>query len=262
MGAILKSRHCWQIISGLAIALLLSTNVQADDFAVSSNPYAPIMVRNVFGLLPIPTNPPADQEPPAMPPPKITPNGIMSIFGKLEVLFKVAVPARGNQPAKDESHVMGEGERENDIEVTKIDEKSAVITFNNHGSVQELPLANAPSLTTPAAGVVPAFTGIPAPNGSASGVAFGGRFGGRGRPPTSNGTGTSSGTTPGYGSTPKAAANINTQEQEKLSPEAQVLLVEKNYLDAKANNDSSAVLFPTTPLRQQSDADTGGSIVP
>ncbi len=93
----------------------------------------------MFGLVPIPAHNPADDVP-AVPPPKITPNGIMTIFGKLQVLFKVAGPAKPGQPPKDESYVMCEGDRQDDIEVQKIDENSATITFNNHGVVQELAL--------------------------------------------------------------------------------------------------------------------------
>ena len=54
----------------------------------------------------------------------------------------------------------------------------------------------------------------------------------------------------------------NPPPQENLSPEANALLVEKNYLDAKARNDPSAIVFPPTPLRQQADAETGGPLVP
>jgi hypothetical protein len=94
----------------LAIKLVLTTSTHAEDVASPQNPYAPIVVRNVFGL-----NPP--------PPPKITSNGIMSIFGQLQVLFKVADPRPG-LPVKDEFYTLSEGERQDDIEVTHIDEKT------------------------------------------------------------------------------------------------------------------------------------------
>ena len=45
------------------------------------------------------------------------PNGIMSIFGQLQVLFKVAIPAKAEQPAKDESYILSEGQRQDEIEV-------------------------------------------------------------------------------------------------------------------------------------------------
>ncbi len=126
--------------------------------APSGNPYAPIITRNVFALVPIPVN--TAPEVPEDPPPKITPNGIMSIFGKLQVLFKVAVNVPGQAP-KDESHVMGEGEREDDIEVQKIDDKNATVTFNNHGVIQELSLVS--SSAAASAGAAPAANGFGRP---------------------------------------------------------------------------------------------------
>ena len=38
---------------------------------------------------------------------------------------------------------------QDDIEVTHIDENKNVVTFNNHGVVQEIPLVKAPPITTP-----------------------------------------------------------------------------------------------------------------
>src|SRR5665213_547750 len=117
------------IISGLAVALLFSIAVPAVDVT--------------------------DAGPPPVPPPVITPNGIMSVFGKYQVLFKVAVPPQHGEPATEASHMMSEGEREDDIEVVKIDYDAAMITFNNHGVVQELPLETAKNVgASPAAGTV------------------------------------------------------------------------------------------------------------
>ena len=138
----------------LAGGLVLNTGLRADDFVSADNPYAPIVTRNVFDIHPPPPVDPNAQN--AEPPPKITPNGIMSAFGHLQVLFKVAIPAKPGQPAKDQSYILSEGQAQDDIEVTKIDEKGSVVTFNNHGTVQELPLAVAtasgPGAPPPAAG--------------------------------------------------------------------------------------------------------------
>ncbi len=137
-----------KIVVCLASGLVLNAGARADDHMLSNNPYAPIVVRNIFGLNPpLPTD--ADQ--PAEPPPKITPNGIMSIFGQLQVLFKVAGTAKPGQPAKDDSYILSEGQRQEEIEVIHIDEKAGLVTFNNHGTVQEIPLvkANALALNTP-----------------------------------------------------------------------------------------------------------------
>src|ERR1039458_7407646 len=80
-----------KIVICLASGLVLNAGARADDGVLPNNPYAPIVVRNIFALTP---PPPADAGPPADPPPKITPNGIMSIFGQLQVLFKVAGTAK------------------------------------------------------------------------------------------------------------------------------------------------------------------------
>ncbi|HUC84835.1 MAG TPA: hypothetical protein VL970_06565, partial [Candidatus Acidoferrales bacterium] len=93
----------------LAGGLVFGTSLRADNGALITNPYGQIVVRNVFGLNPPP--PPVDPNAQAaQPPPKITPNGIMSIFGQLQVLFKVAVPARPGFPAEDKSYILSEGE--------------------------------------------------------------------------------------------------------------------------------------------------------
>ena len=117
----------------------------------ADKPYASIIARNMFALVPIPPpDPKADQQ--ADPPPKITPTGIMDIFGRLEALFKVAEkPVKAGQPPKDVTHELGEGDMVDDITVVKINKQDGIITFNNHGQLQELPLIAAKG-TSPAAG--------------------------------------------------------------------------------------------------------------
>jgi hypothetical protein len=129
----------------LVSGLVLTTSTHAEDVVSPKNPYAPIADRNVFGLNP---PPPPGSEQPSGPPPQITPNGIMSIFGRLQVLFKVSDTNPG-EPAKNKFYTLREGERQDDIEVTHIDEKASIVTFNNHGIMQEIPLASA-SVSTPA----------------------------------------------------------------------------------------------------------------
>lgn len=150
---------------------MLNTGLRADDFVSADNPYAPIVTRNVFDIHPPPPVDPNAQN--AEPPPKITPNGIMSAFGHLQVLFKVAIPAKPGQPAKDQSYILSEGQAQDDIEVTKIDEKGSVVTFNNHGTVQELPLAVA---TASGPGAPPPGSGPgPGPNIPRAGICARGR---------------------------------------------------------------------------------------
>jgi hypothetical protein len=135
----------------LACGLAFGAGLRAADEVLPGDPYAPIVVRNVFGL-----NPPApvDTKPDTTPPAKITANGIMTIFGSKQVLFKVADGAKPGQrpvPAKETSYILSEGQRQDDIEVTHIDEKNGIVTFDNHGVVQEIPLTTAPALTVPVA---------------------------------------------------------------------------------------------------------------
>ena len=256
------------IIPGLMGALFFGAIAQAD--LAADNPYAAIVSRNVFGLVPIPTNPPVDPTP-VEPPPKITPNGIMTIFGKLQALFNVAQPPKAGQPAHDESYVLTEGEQQDDIEVTKIDEKGGVVTFNNHGVIQELPLVSgqASSGSAPAGGPAGGGNGAPPPGfpggnrfgrnpnlargnfGAAANPGGGGQFGGGGQAGSGGGA--------AFGST-GAGANNTAQPEENLSPEAQVLLIEKNRIDTQEAVDKGFMPpLPPTPLTPEDATGQGGS---
>ena len=215
---------------------------------LAPNPYTPIVTRNVFGLVPIPTNPPPVDPALLVPPPKITPNGIMTLFGKLQVLFKVAGVAKPGQPPKEESYVMSEGDRQNEIEVQKIDEPSATITFINHGVVQELGLVaggGSGGAPAPGGGLPPPGMPTPAmaPNGGLP-VGFGGRFG-RNRNVNSGGN-PSAGGAPNAGgaATPTASAPA----EPAMTPEQQVLMIEAQRLDYMQKGDSTALILPPTEM--------------
>jgi hypothetical protein len=253
----------WQrhFILGLAVAGWLSSQppmVVAGD----EDPYAPIVTRNVFGLVPIPTNAPVD---PAslVPPPKITPNGIMTLFGKLQVLFKVAGVARPGQPPKDESYVMSEGDRQDDIEVQKIDEPSATITFNNHGVVQQLPLVAG---TATGGSPAPAPSGfspppIPMPRaapGGDGGIGFGGRFG-RSRNVQGGGN-PSAGGAPGFGG--GAAAMGGTPQQEQVTPEQQIINMESQRAKWLDEGNKAAAIIPRTSLTSRVTGEGGDGDAP
>jgi hypothetical protein len=265
----INARHIFWLL-----ALALVTAARADE-TTPDNPYGAIVSRNVFGLVPIPTNPPADTTP-AVPPLKITPNGIMDIFGSLQALFKVAEPAKAGQPAHDESYVLGEGESQDDIEVTKIDKVAGVVTFNNHGVVQELPLVAGTASGGAAGGgsagggfggggsgggpgnFTPSTAGMPGNNG-------GGRFGRNPNQPTGNAgaTGQPNGTggLPNFNSAgtagPNKVLNSGNQEEEGLSPEAQVLMMEANRMKYKAAGSPMADLMPPTVLTEQANQGSG-----
>jgi hypothetical protein len=164
-----------KIAIGLAGVLVLSAGAQTNNVAAASadNPYVLIAARNIFSLNPAPTN----DVPVGDPPPKITLNGIMSTLGNLQALYKVAGTGKPGEPAKDQSYILSEGQREDDIEVMQINDKANLVTFNNHGTVQEIPLANAPkgALSAPGGSGGPVSgrpTGLPRSRG--------GRFGGEG----------------------------------------------------------------------------------
>lgn len=237
----------------------------------ADRPYTTIIQRNVFALVPIPTNAPVDPNA-ATPPPKITPNGIMTVFGRLQVLFKVAVPARGAQPAKDESHVMSEGDREDEIEVQKIDEAKAIITFNNHGVVQQLPLSATGSSGGSPAG--PATTSFPPPgmNSALSGGPMGalgmaGRFG-RNRPqpsPTAPPPPSPDASAPSASGVPEGATQVTggyvnsrgifqpaaPPPEQRMSPEQQVLMIEAQRMKYQQEGNPIANMLPPTALTRQ-----------
>ena len=231
----------------LASGLVLNAGTRADDAVLANNPYAPIVVRNIFGLNPVPTN--DVNATPTEPPPKITPNGIMSIFGKWQVLFKVAGTPKPGQPAKDESYILSEGQRQDEIEVIQIDEKANLVTFNNHGTVQELPLvkANASAASTPTGRAVP-NPNFAAPNGETSGRGRlgGGPAGGPGSARNrSRGDSSALTTVPTRGGYSGQA----TQAQNAMTPEEQALMIEANrMLTQKQVDEGSYPPLPPTVL--------------
>ena len=254
------TRHFLPAILG---ALMLCASAHAD----ADNPYAAIVARNVFGLNPIPTNPPADAVP-EVPPPKITPNGIMNIFGKLQALFKVAQPGKAGQPPHDESYMLTIGESQDDIEVTKIDEKAAVITFNNHGVEQELPLVAGVA----SSGAAPSG-GVPPPGGPGGNPALGGggRFGRNPNLPRNNVAAPGNSTAPSnpgggqptFGGGGNVGGGNAQPAEEALSPEAQVLLIEKNRLDTQDQVDAGKMppLPPTALTPAEATAHDGSALI-
>ena len=252
----------------LAGGLLLSAGARADNVVVASadNPYTPIVTRNIFGL-----NPVQPDEPVGDPPPKITLNGIMSISGHFQALFKVAGTGKPGQPAKDQSYILSEGQRQDDIEVTHINDQASLVTFNNHGTVQEIPLANAPAVAT----------GAPGPGGPVSRPGYGRPMGGRNGGNVETETGYSSrrgsagrqnrgrgndanqnpdlpatggGPTTGGGlpvqslqSIPTRAGNADQQQnQSTLTPDEAAALIEIQREVYKSQNNPIHGLFPPT----------------
>ena len=222
------------LLGGLA----LTAGVRADDVVLPGDPYAIVVARNIFGLNPPP--PPNANPPDANPPVKITPNGIISIFGELQVMYKVAgTPKPGGPPPADESYILSEGQRQDDIEVVKIDEKNSIVTFNNHGETQTLPLV----VTLPSSTAAPAATG---PGGGRPGGRYspglfnpGGGPGGRSKVGVGGGTGANPGGSDNGGNandgsnlrnvpTRNNTFNAASQIPEGMTPEVQTIAIEAN----------------------------------
>src|SRR5215213_9870200 len=110
-------------------ACAAASGIVAED---GGNPYNAIVARNVFGLRPAPIN--VAPEVKKADPPKITPTGITTITGEKRVLFKVQLPARPPLAAREQSYILREGDRDGQIEVVSINEKTGLITFNNYGT--------------------------------------------------------------------------------------------------------------------------------
>ena len=248
----------------LAGGLALNASLSAAEAVSPNNPYVPIVTRNVFGLNP----PQAVVQTPGEPPPKITPNGIMTIFGNRQVLFKVSIPAKPGIPAKEDDYILGEGQRQDDIEVTQIDEKSGVVTFNNHGTVQEIPLTVAPTIAMQVAANQNPAPGIPNENNGRRFGGGGGRFGrnfvvGSGGnnfngANNSSGYGANNGSNAGHATVQNPLAN---QISPDLTPETQIIMIEANRIATQSQVDKGEMPpLPITELTPGADEPGGNPL--
>ncbi len=242
-------KHFGKIAACLAGSLALNASLRADTVPLTGNPYALVVARNIFGLLPpvaVDTAPPV-----AEPPVKITLNGIMNVFGQVQAFFKVA----GRTPGKEDSYMLTEGQGQDEIEVVKIDEKNGVVTFNNHGLEQVLPLAAAAgSLPTPTGGtgVAGVSGGIPAPAGNFVSSGFNTAFGGRGIAGGNPGT--------DLRTVPTRNNSFIQQPQTSLSPEEQTVAIEVNREVTKQQVlEGSMPPLPPTELTPPDATSVGGA---
>jgi len=156
-------------MAALNLALCAQTNAIVTDS--SGNPYHGIVERNVFALKPLP--PPVDPKDLIKKPdaPKITLTGITTILHKKQVLMNVQMPAKPPEPAKQQSFIITEGQRDGDIEVLEIDEKVGSVRLNNFGTPMTLTMekdgaklpASAPGPQV--AGGTPNMPNVPNPAG-------------------------------------------------------------------------------------------------
>lgn len=232
----------------------------------TGNPYDSIVGRNVFGLKP-PPPPPAPPDPDKLnPPPTIELQGLTTINGRPQVLFKAKLPAKPPAPAQDASFVMSAGERQGEIEVVEINERDGVVKFNNHGRLQELnmkdnaakPVAGAaiPALPIPGAppGVPPPAAAAfnPVPPASPAGTTLGG---GRTIPTTGLPS------RPLRASTDLIAGGVpqapqNTQAERPLSHEERELMIEGMRKYYTETGDVRGPVMPPTSLSQPSQEPT------
>ena len=129
--------------------------------ADSANPYQGIVDRNVFGLKPPP--PPVKPEDKKVDAPKITLTGITTILGNKRVLMNVAMPAKPPEPAKQQSFILAEGQRESEIEVLEIDEKAGIVKVNDFGTILTLNLDKDGAKLPASVAAAPPPPGQPAP---------------------------------------------------------------------------------------------------
>ena len=234
-------RHTAGIIICLAGGLAFSAISRADNSLPPGNPYSSIVKRNVFGLNPLP--PPGQIDTPqGPPPPKITLTGITTIFGPAEALFKVAGVKREGKPPPDESYIFTEGESQDDVEVTAIDTVKNLVTFNNHGTVQQIPLA---------AGVASGGGSAPSQPGFASPRPFGRPFGrpGFGGP----------GNLPGGFQRPAGNnQNNNSANQPMLTGDDQAALISAQRAQAEQQGNSMSSIFPPSPYDDAARQDASG----
>jgi hypothetical protein len=233
------------------IAACLASGLVLNTASGAGNPYAPIAERNIFGLNPAQPQIIAAPEPPS----KITLNGITTIFGSAQALFYVDVPPRPPVPATQKSYILTEGQRQDDIEVTHIDLAKSVVTFNNHGVVQQLPLVKAGPISMPTPVVMNSGFNAPgaAPGGYNNNANAGGnvaRFGNRlgqnqnqNKNPNAGNANNPGG--PGIGNTGGSTA---MQNQQRLSMEEQMILIAAQHAQAQQTGDPMSRLFPPTDL--------------
>jgi len=127
-------KMAWFII-GLIVGCI-GTSL-AGPIAVA-NPYATIASRNVFGLNPILTElVPVAPEPVL---PRIVPKGFTTILGPETVLFEVVDGPAGKAAARS-LYALKSGATQDGITVLRIDGTTGIITFDNHGKLQQIPLA-------------------------------------------------------------------------------------------------------------------------
>ncbi len=125
----------------LLAGLAGSFSLHADDFVATTN-------RPAITVPPaLATNHPAAIASSRTDLPTITPNGLMTLFGKKQALFKVT---SADAASAETSYCLSEGEGREGVRVVAIDPETDSVTFDNHGVVQKISLKPAASSIAPA----------------------------------------------------------------------------------------------------------------
>lgn len=270
-------KHGGKVLIGLAGGLMLGLPA----FGLTpegGNPYASIADRNVFSLKPIPP-PPPPPDPNVTPPQKITLLGIVTVFGKQEVLYKTLASAKPGDPPKEMSFSTAVGGRDGDVEILEVDRAAGIVKVKNHNVEQTLTLEKdslKPTGTAPPVGVsaipgvvpvpppvpgapaVPNVGGVPMPTTGGGVTAFGGaanlRRELRVTPTTAAGYSAASGSTaggvaiPGAGTTPNHMRNWPPENHSLTADEQALSHIIQNTANQKLIERGEMPPLPAPPL--------------
>jgi hypothetical protein len=140
---------------GMIASVTLATGARAIVPDSSGQNYNGIAERNLFGLRP-PPPPPAPVTPAPPPLPKVILTGLTTILGNEIAFLKVQFPAKPGEPAKEQSFMLKEGEREGEIEVVDINIPAETVRVRNSGTLMPITFDKSPP--TPAPAPTPAAT--------------------------------------------------------------------------------------------------------
>lgn len=121
----------WFCVWARSVAAIL---LCANAAWAQTNPFEPILTRNVFGLVPVP--PLAKQPDPPLP--KITLTGITTVTGVARALLKMPPVPGTAGPAGERFFNLRLGERDGDLEVLEINEKSGTVVVAYTGRMLTL----------------------------------------------------------------------------------------------------------------------------
>jgi hypothetical protein len=152
-----KAVICWA--GALVLCAGAIAGVQAESV---DNQYESIITnRNIFALRTPPPPDPNASKSATPPPPKILLTGITTILGEPLALLKWTPPVAKGEQAKEKSFTLSVGEREDDVEVRRIDITKGMVEVDDYGVITNLTFEkDAPK----GGGGPPAPGGPPPPN--------------------------------------------------------------------------------------------------